>query len=133
MWKHRTRIVVVKYPPLPGETPKLLNYQQFYRLFFQIKEYGSLDQVSKDDIVKTVGEVGNDDFECVICMDNKPDIVLPCGHPFCQKCIEMWNKSNQTCPLCRQTVTSEDDMWVLAASPSSQDLGTYFSEFLDKL
>lgn len=28
--------------------------------------------------------------ECSICLDRKPDIILPCAHTYCTPCIEQW-------------------------------------------
>ena len=28
--------------------------------------------------------------ECVICMDRKASIMLPCAHAYCEQCIEAW-------------------------------------------
>lgn len=33
---------------------------------------------------------GDSNDSCVICFENKPDIVLPCMHSFCHKCIDSW-------------------------------------------
>lgn len=28
--------------------------------------------------------------ECSICLDRKPDLILPCAHSYCCPCIEQW-------------------------------------------
>jgi len=28
--------------------------------------------------------------ECVICMDRKATVILPCAHAYCEQCIEAW-------------------------------------------
>lgn len=28
--------------------------------------------------------------ECSICLDRKPEVLLPCAHTFCCPCIEQW-------------------------------------------
>jgi hypothetical protein len=43
---------------------------------------------------------------CPICMeDSDENIILPCDHVFCSKCIEKWLlKNTDTCPNCRKSV-----------------------------
>lgn len=41
--------------------------------------------------------------DCAICLEENETIKTSCGHFFCKDCIEEWNKTKTTCPLCRQT------------------------------
>ena len=50
--------------------------------------------------------------ECCVCLERKPDVILPCAHSYCLPCIEQWNVNHKTCPVCRETVQSTDDGWV---------------------
>lgn len=36
-------------------------------------------------------------------------VTLPCGHTFCESCIESWLERNSTCPVCRKGVTEDRD------------------------
>lgn len=31
-----------------------------------------------------------EETECPICLDRRPDLVLDCSHAFCTPCIEQW-------------------------------------------
>ncbi|KAL4585975.1 hypothetical protein LXL04_010603 [Taraxacum kok-saghyz] len=54
--------------------------------------------------------------DCAVCLSKFKGIdqlrLLPlCCHAFHAQCIDVWLKSNQTCPLCRSTVNpTEDDV-----------------------
>lgn len=28
--------------------------------------------------------------ECCICLERKPEVLLPCAHSYCTQCIEEW-------------------------------------------
>lgn len=38
---------------------------------------------------------------CSICMSNKVDSILSCGHLFCRKCLQTHLRRNINCPACR--------------------------------
>lgn len=60
--------------------------------------------------------------ECCICLERKPDILLPCAHPYCCPCIEQWNVNNKNCPTCLQELSSTDDTWVLSDLPKVDEI-----------
>ncbi|KAL0207845.1 hypothetical protein P9112_010432 [Eukaryota sp. TZLM1-RC] len=43
-------------------------------------------------------------LECAQCLETmETPTTLPCGHSFCRdKCLLVWQKSNSTCPICRE-------------------------------
>ena len=51
------------------------------------------------------------DGECPICFtelkENENVIETNCKHNFCQECIEIWMKENNTCPFCRMIIDNE--------------------------
>ncbi|KAI9807689.1 MAG: hypothetical protein M1825_005630 [Sarcosagium campestre] len=55
-----------------------------------------------------LGEEGKAD--CSICMDEVPlghEVVhLPCSHWFHEHCAKEWLREHDTCPICRQSITS---------------------------
>ncbi|CAF2425535.1 unnamed protein product [Rotaria sp. Silwood2] len=72
------------------------------------------------------------DNECCICMDRKPNLVLPCTHRFCDECFHQWSSqtsptSSQTCPLCRVDVNS-DSGFVLAETPRYDNVKKMLTE-----
>ncbi|CAD8209166.1 unnamed protein product [Paramecium octaurelia] len=44
---------------------------------------------------------------CQICFAKKIDKLLPCGHSYCQDCIDGWftTKEQDSCPMCRSQIT----------------------------
>ena len=78
-------------------------------------------------------EADPDAKECPICMDAAPDIILPCAHAFCKKCLGAWSGKSDECPLCRQSQGDEDEQWVLAKEPSPAQIGAHLLRFLASL
>ena len=71
--------------------------------------------------------------ECCVCLERKPDVILPCAHSYCLPCIEQWNVNHKTCPVCRETVQSTDDGWVISDGPNSLDIATEIQKTLMEL
>ena len=71
--------------------------------------------------------------ECCICLERKPDVILPCTHSYCLPCIEQWNVDHKTCPVCRETLDSTDDGWVISEGPDSLDIATDIQKTLISL
>jgi len=46
--------------------------------------------------------------ECPICLDKLTSQVLPCGHAYCESCLETWCCQEHNCPMCRISVKSSD-------------------------
>ncbi|KAF2359205.1 Zinc finger C3HC4 RING-type, partial [Trinorchestia longiramus] len=77
--------------------------------------------------------------ECIICLERKPDVILPCAHAYCLPCIQQWweycaegltapwfcsplltshaLEGERTCPVCREAVADADEAWVISEAP----------------
>ncbi|ESN97736.1 hypothetical protein HELRODRAFT_185893 [Helobdella robusta] len=62
------------------------------------------------------------EMECVICMDRKAQIILPCLHQYCEQCIDEWQDTHHSCPVCRASVDTSEDAWVLSEKPDEQEV-----------
>ena len=53
--------------------------------------------------------LNNDEIECSICLnETNNNLKTSCKHTFCKKCIFKWLKTNNTCPICRNSVCEFD-------------------------
>jgi len=77
------------------------------------------DPVNVDDILSKLPnpkDIVFESSECAICMDamesgnDQSRFVLVCGHQFHRKCIATWLKDHTKCPLCRRSVTGDDQI-----------------------
>jgi hypothetical protein len=51
--------------------------------------------------------------DCSICYDTKSNCVSDCNHQFHKSCIDIWLKTNNTCPLCRAENIELRDIQIL--------------------
>ncbi|XP_073512039.1 E3 ubiquitin-protein ligase CBL-C [Phyllobates terribilis] len=58
---------------------------------------------------------------CKICTDNEKNTrIQPCGHLLCSACLTSWQKSENTCPFCRTTITGREEVHIAALSDVEQ-------------
>lgn len=131
-WKSTVRICCKKILASRNQvlSTRLLNLKQFIEIYKEITDQVSaLPQDSRErvDICasviferSTLNSL-DDEEECCICMENKAEMILPCTHRFCEGCIQEWNVSSKTCPICRERVNSVEDTWVLTEKPDTQE------------
>jgi len=92
-----------------------------------------LAQFSASMILNDLAMDGTSLEECCVCLERKPDVILPCAHSYCLPCIEQWNVNHKTCPVCREAVESTEDGWVISDGPDSLDIATQIQKSLMEL
>lgn len=157
LWKGTVRIGCVKVDSDTGkiESYRLLNIRQFLQvrrtILYQASasngggggNSSSCDEASSEDaapcglttslILNKVDDLecqGGELDECCICMERRPEVILPCAHNYCLPCIEQWNVSNKTCPVCRETLESTEDSWVISEKPDSAEIAAELQKCL---
>ncbi|KAK7909450.1 hypothetical protein WMY93_014134 [Mugilogobius chulae] len=74
-----------------------------------------LNMSTQTGVVKVSSQWFEEQFKCCICLDIFRDPVsTPCGHNFCQDCIEgYWEtKARSECPLCKETFSRRPELRV---------------------
>ncbi|XP_064635752.1 RING finger protein 141-like [Lineus longissimus] len=143
LWKGLVRIKCLKVDITTGlvVSTRILNLRQYIKLYTEIMHQVSLaaaDSDTKVDLdasvimqaVTDIEETGDDDSECVICMDRKAVIILSCNHMYCEECIDKWNASSKSCPICRKQLESNDDAWYMAEKPGSDEMASDVQDYL---
>uniref|UniRef100_A0ACB8G2R0 Uncharacterized protein n=1 Tax=Sphaerodactylus townsendi TaxID=933632 RepID=A0ACB8G2R0_9SAUR len=151
LWKVAVRIVCTKINKTSGivEASRIMNLYQFIQLYKDItsqaagvlsqntnSEGAAENQSSLSSCQASIwmGRVKQltDEEECCICMDGRADLILPCAHSFCQKCIDKWSGRHRNCPICRLQVTAANDSWVVSDAPTEEDMATYILNMVDE-
>uniref|UniRef100_A0A8C5QKN5 RING finger protein 141 n=1 Tax=Leptobrachium leishanense TaxID=445787 RepID=A0A8C5QKN5_9ANUR len=153
LWKVVVRVLCTKINKTTGmvEALRIMNLYQFIQLYKDITNHAagafaqasggaaeenaeSFSSMSSCQASILMGKVKQltDDEECCICMDGRADLILPCTHSFCQKCIDKWSDRNRNCPLCRLQVTGVNDSWVVSDAPTEEDVASYILNLADE-
>uniref|UniRef100_A0A8D0HEM4 RING finger protein 141 n=1 Tax=Sphenodon punctatus TaxID=8508 RepID=A0A8D0HEM4_SPHPU len=151
LWKVAVRIVCTKINKTSGivEASRIMNLYQFIQLYKDITSQAagvlaqraaseanaeSLSSMSSCQASLWMGRVKQltDEEECCICMDGRADLILPCAHSFCQKCIDKWSDRHRNCPICRLQVSGTNDSWVVSDAPTEDDVASYILNMADE-
>lgn len=151
LWKVAVRIVCTKINKENGmvEASRIMNLYQFIQLYkditsqaaevwsLEVAAEGSSGPLSSEDTCQASMWMGRvkqltDEEECCICMDGKADLILPCAHSFCQKCIDKWSGQSRNCPVCRIQVTAANESWVMSDAPTEEDIAGYILNLADE-
>ncbi|XP_004564526.2 RING finger protein 141 [Maylandia zebra] len=151
LWKVAVRVVCTKINKENGmvEASRIMNLYQFIQLYrditSQAAEVLSVEGATKGPSTELpstdscqasmwMGRVKQltDEEECCICMDGKSDLILPCAHSFCQKCIDKWSGQSRNCPICRLQVTAANESWVMSDIPTEDDIAGYILNLADE-
>jgi len=144
LWRATVRVAAVKVDADSKriESCKTLPLKKFVPLYNRLrnqadavaaaKSFNLCHQLDKEeDIAGAAAAVD----ECIICLERKPELILPCAHSYCLPCIEQWSVSHRTCPVCRQCMEGGvDDGWVsVAGGPDSLEIATEIQKSLMSL
>ncbi|KAM8940438.1 RING finger protein 141 [Pelodytes ibericus] len=155
MWKVAVRVLCTKINKTSGmvEVSRIMNLYQFIQLYKDItghaagvfvqagtsgdaagsaEDFSSLSSCQASILMGKVKQL-TDEEECCICMDGRADLILPCAHSFCQKCIDKWSDRNHNCPICRLQVTGMNDSWVVSDAPTNEDMASYILNLADEV
>ncbi|XP_074037521.1 RING finger protein 141 [Leptinotarsa decemlineata] len=135
-WKATVQIACVKIDPVTQKvgTFRLLSLSEFLKVFKTLKcqlvavehceSTSDKSDITISGILEKVDSESstNTSSECCICFERKQDVTLPCAHSYCLPCIEEWNESHDTCPICREKLESTDDTWVISEVPKAEEI-----------
>ena len=127
------------YPPIKDESifvaqpdsallEKEISTDLFQEIYNEIKGSTTLRKVGEQQHVKENEQPQEpplpDPFDetaiCQICCENTPQLMLPCSHVFCRKCIEEWFKKKNICPVCCRE--QNQNPWLIVDEPSNEEV-----------
>ncbi|XP_026873809.2 RING finger protein 141 isoform X1 [Electrophorus electricus] len=151
LWKVVVRVVCTKINKEDGmvEASRIMNLYQFIQLYKDITSQAAEVLAGEGSAEHALGQPPTadscrasmwmcrvkqltDEEECCICMDGKADLILPCAHSFCQKCIDKWSGQSRNCPICRIQVTAANESWVMSDAPTEEDMASYILNLADE-
>ncbi|CAG9533332.1 unnamed protein product [Cercopithifilaria johnstoni] len=133
LWKVTVRICTLKINARSADSYRVFSFEQFLSLQKSLY-YLLRDAIDETDGALFQGRVLDayidrafNMSECIICMERRPDVVLPCVHTFCSICIEQWKSMEKDwCPLCRYPLQLDgSDTWVIPDVIEGGELKNY--------
>uniref|UniRef100_A0A0R3RXQ5 RING finger protein 141 n=1 Tax=Elaeophora elaphi TaxID=1147741 RepID=A0A0R3RXQ5_9BILA len=133
LWKVTVRICTLKMNARSVDSYRVFTFEQFLSLqkslYYLLKDAVNLtnEPLFQGRVLNACIDRILDMSECLICMERRPDIVLPCVHTFCSMCIEQWKgMSKDWCPLCRYPLQlNGSDTWVIPDVIEGDELKNY--------
>lgn len=157
LWKATVKIAAVSINPQSRKinNVKIINLKQFLHIFntmaTNIEAIQDIEERQRSAcssplyptaILNNI-EGGNDGkfsfdkdelFEdCIICLDRKPEVILPCSHQYCLVCLTQWHQSKKTCPICDQSLTSTQETWTQLDFPDADEINEEIVNQLQKI
>lgn len=153
LWKAFVRIACCKIKKSTNtiETEKMLDLPRFCKVYRNLtKRYrrrNSTEEGTHDDYATKVDFDVNQDLtislilssvdavkaepveECCICMERKSDVSLACAHSYCKECIHQWCGEHDSCPICRNKVSSHEEFWEMSEIPTESEMANYVMGF----
>ncbi|VDK63847.1 unnamed protein product [Onchocerca ochengi] len=129
LWKMTVRICTLKINARSADSYRVFTFEQFLNLqkslYYLLKD--ATDETDGVRVLNVCIDRTPSTNECIICMERKPDIVLPCVHTFCSICIEQWKAMEKNwCPLCHSSLEFDgSDIWVVPDVIGSDELKNY--------
>uniref|UniRef100_A0A8C5L109 RING finger protein 141 n=1 Tax=Jaculus jaculus TaxID=51337 RepID=A0A8C5L109_JACJA len=135
-WKVVVRVVCTKINKSTGivEASRIMSLYQFIQLATSEEPDDASSSVTPCQAGLWMGRVKQltDEEECCICVDGCADLILPCAHSFCQKCIHKWSDGHRNCPICRLQMTGANESWVVSDAPTEDDMASYILNMADE-
>lgn len=101
---------------------------------YLMSQLHNTDRVSSlDDCNMGAGASSTAGEECCICLDRKPEIILPCSHFYCTPCITQWNLTNKSCPICLESLSDTNEGWVISEMPEVDEVNEEIYAILTSL
>ncbi|OMJ76973.1 hypothetical protein SteCoe_23559 [Stentor coeruleus] len=82
-------------------------------------------------ISSTKNPTALEDNLCCICLDHNIEILLECGHGYCEKDIMDWENRDSSCPICRRKMNQEMMYTNLENFKDENDLQQSISELFN--
>ncbi|VDO30023.1 unnamed protein product [Brugia timori] len=124
LWKITVRICTLKINARSADSYRVFTFEQFLTLQ---KSLYYLLTLFQGHVLNAHMDRALTATECIICMERRPDVVLPCVHTFCSLCIEQWKAMKKDwCPLCRNPLELDgSDAWVIPDVIDDSELRNY--------